>query len=95
MSRPVMDFPAAWEYVRTTDPTDHHDQCSWRSTGGALLCDCTVLNDEYKRREARTKALDEVRAAVGNINDRDLDTLTIALVLATIDKLKEVPTDER
>lgn len=41
--------------------------------------------------EARTKALDEVRAAVENINDRDLDTLTIALVLAEIDKLKGGP----
>lgn len=47
---PVMDYPAAWEFVRATDPADHHEKCSWRQTNGALLCDCDVLWDEYERR---------------------------------------------
>lgn len=47
----IMDFPAAWEYVRSTKPEDHHEKCSWRTEGGALLCDCDVLWNEYDRRK--------------------------------------------
>lgn len=48
----VMDFPAAWAYIRQEhpDPADHHPSCSWAQTSGALLCDCDVLWDEYVRR---------------------------------------------
>lgn len=46
----VMDFPAAWDYVRATKEKDHHPQCSWVVTHGALLCDCSVLSREYDRR---------------------------------------------
>lgn len=46
----VMDYPAAWAFVRETNPTDHHERCSWRRTNGALLCDCDVIWDEYVRR---------------------------------------------
>lgn len=46
----VMDYPAAWAFVRATDPAIHHDHCSWRTTNGALLCDCDVLWDEYVSR---------------------------------------------
>src|SRR5215469_13632464 len=45
-----MDFPTAWAYVRLTEPVDHHERCSWRTTNGALLCDCDVLDGEYARR---------------------------------------------
>lgn len=48
----VMDFPTAWNFVRQTKPEQHHEDCSWRNYGGALLCDCHVLSDEYKRRES-------------------------------------------
>jgi hypothetical protein len=48
--RAIMDYPQAWEYVRSTDPTTHHERCSWRTENGALLCDCDVLWDEYVRR---------------------------------------------
>lgn len=48
----VMDFPAAWDYVRSTKPEQHHPQCSWFVTHGALLCDCLILHDEYERRAA-------------------------------------------
>jgi hypothetical protein len=50
----VMDFPAAWAYVREralTHGTDEHDpRCSFVQTNGALLCDCDVIWDEYVRR---------------------------------------------
>lgn len=51
MTEAVMDFPTAWEFVRETDPADHHEQCSWRTQNGALLCDCRILWDEYDRRK--------------------------------------------
>lgn len=47
----IMDFPTAWEFVRATEPLDHHWNCSWRTENGALLCDCHVLNHEYERRK--------------------------------------------
>lgn len=47
-----MDYPTAWEFVRETKPEQHHAECSWRVCGGALLCDCHVLMDEYKRRSS-------------------------------------------
>ena len=46
----IMDYPQAWEWVKGTDPEDHHVKCSWRVTGGGLLCDCDILWDEYERR---------------------------------------------
>jgi hypothetical protein len=51
MSEAVMDFPAAWAFVADTKLEDHHPKCSYRTEARALLCDCDVLNDEYKRRE--------------------------------------------
>jgi hypothetical protein len=45
----IMDYPMAWAFVATTKPEDHHPQCSWRTTGGALLCDCHILQNEYER----------------------------------------------
>lgn len=47
----VMDFPAAWAFVRTTNEKDHDPNCSW--VGWGMLCDCRVLYDEYDRRERR------------------------------------------
>ena len=52
----VMDFPESWAFVRTTDPKDHHEKCSWRVTNGALLCDCQVLYDEYDRWKKRMES---------------------------------------
>ena len=52
----IMDYPTAWEFVRGTDPEDHAERCSWRSTSGAFLCDCSVIWREYGRREARAEA---------------------------------------
>lgn len=46
----IMDYPTAWAFVKDTDPADHHERCSWRTTNGCLLCDCDVLWDEYERR---------------------------------------------
>lgn len=45
-----MDYPQAWAFVKETKPEDHHKKCSWRTTNGALLCDCDVIWDEYVRR---------------------------------------------
>jgi len=47
-----MDYPTAWAFVKATNPESHDPACSWRITGGALLCDCYVLRDEYERRKA-------------------------------------------
>lgn len=39
-----VDFPRAWEIARSVPPQEHpHPKCSFRQTGGALLCDCSVL----------------------------------------------------
>lgn len=46
----VMDYPTAWAFVKATNPGDHDVKCSWRTTNGALLCDCDVIWDEYVRR---------------------------------------------
>lgn len=46
----TMDYPQAWEFVRATKPEDHNERCSWRTEGGAFLCDCDVLWDEYVKR---------------------------------------------
>lgn len=51
MTRPTMDFPQAWEFVRTTKVEDHHVKCSWRS---GLLCDCSILWAEYYKRKSET-----------------------------------------
>lgn len=60
-SRPVMDFPTAWAFVRTTKPLAHDPRCSWRTAGGAFLCDCYVLMDEYARRKAAAEPSDTVK----------------------------------
>lgn len=44
-ARAGMDFPQAWEFVRSTELTDHHPECSYRVHNGGFLCDCHVLND--------------------------------------------------
>lgn len=54
MGRVVMDYPTAWAYVRGVhpEPEKHDPACSWVVSGGGILCDCHVLNDEYARRKA-------------------------------------------
>lgn len=44
----IMDYPTAWAFVKSTDPADHHERCSWRTTNGCLLCDCDVLWNKYE-----------------------------------------------
>lgn len=51
-STAIMDYPDAWAFVLETKVVDHHERCSWRTTKGALLCDCSVLGDEYERRRS-------------------------------------------
>jgi hypothetical protein len=38
-----MDFPTAWRVARDMPPEMHDEKCSFRTTGGAVLCDCEVL----------------------------------------------------
>lgn len=38
-----IDFPHAWMIARRTAPECHHNECSFNTTGGAILCDCEVL----------------------------------------------------
>lgn len=47
----IMDFPQAWDYVRSHPELEHDPKCSWVQTNEAMLCDCHVINDEYHRRE--------------------------------------------
>lgn len=61
----IMDFPTAWAFVRATNPDDHHLDCSWRTTAGALLCDCRVLWDEYDKRKAERLASESPSPEVG------------------------------
>lgn len=39
-----IDFPTAWKIARRIPPEYHHNECSFNTTGGAVLCDCDVLN---------------------------------------------------
>ena len=39
-----IDYPRAWQIVMETNPEDHHPDCSFRVTDGAILCDCDILN---------------------------------------------------
>jgi hypothetical protein len=41
----TVDYPRAWEISRMVPIVEHHDMCSYRQTGGVLLCDCNVLMD--------------------------------------------------
>jgi hypothetical protein len=56
MSKVIMDYPTAWEFVRATCPLDHDERCSWRTQSGALLCDCYILWNEYDRRKVEIDA---------------------------------------
>ena len=38
-----VDYPRAWQIVMSTNPEDHHPECSFRITDGSILCDCDVL----------------------------------------------------
>jgi hypothetical protein len=40
-----VDFPRAWEIARAAPAERHHPECSFRQTGGAILCDCAVVNN--------------------------------------------------
>ena len=55
-----VDFPRAWEIARATPMEQHHPECSFRQTSGAILCDCAVINEhpEY---------LDDVLQTAGGI----------------------------
>lgn len=55
--RVVMDYPAAWAYVREQhpDPSEHDPRCSWVIANRAVLCDCHVLWDEYERRDLMSR----------------------------------------
>lgn len=48
----VMDIPSAWEFLAGTKMGDHEQPCSYRQTGGGILCDCRVIDEEYERRKA-------------------------------------------
>lgn len=52
-----MDFPRAWEIVRDSVLPDHHPECSYRTTGGAVLCDCDILtgHPEYSDMPLHTR----------------------------------------
>ncbi len=45
-----VDYPRAWEIARATRAENHHEDCSFAQTHGAILCDCDVLTEhpEFK-----------------------------------------------
>lgn len=48
-----VDFPRAWQIARAVPPAEHpHPKCSFRQTGGGLLCDCEVLTEHPEYVEA-------------------------------------------
>jgi len=55
-----IDFPRTWEIARAASMEQHHPECSFRQTRGAILCDCAVINEhpEY---------LDDVLQTAGGV----------------------------
>jgi hypothetical protein len=44
-----IDFPTGWRIVKE-QPLEHHAECSFVTTGGAMLCDCAAMPVEWARR---------------------------------------------
>ena len=40
----MVDFSRACEIARSVELEDHHEDCSFRTTEGGVLCDCDVLH---------------------------------------------------
>nr|WP_267906673.1 phage Gp37/Gp68 family protein [Luteolibacter pohnpeiensis] len=40
---PYIDFPQAWEIAKSAPSAQHDPLCSYRKSGGGILCDCDVL----------------------------------------------------
>lgn len=40
-----VDYPRAWEIARASALEEHSPECSYRQTGGGILCDCRVLTE--------------------------------------------------
>ena len=43
-----IDFPRAWQLVENSKPIDHDKKCSFRKSGGCLLCDCFFLSNHHE-----------------------------------------------
>lgn len=49
-----LDYPRSWELARAKPLHKHNPLCSYRTTNGAILCDCEVLT---RHREYRSKSM--------------------------------------
>lgn len=46
-----MDFPKAWRIATSVKLEEHQEECTYRRTEGAFLCDCEVLNRHISKEE--------------------------------------------
>lgn len=44
----ILDIATAWAIARRSQPTDHHERCSYRVTSGGLLCDCGLVEARWQ-----------------------------------------------
>lgn len=69
-----VDFPRAWEIARDVPMEMHINNCSFRMTNGALLCDCYVL---YNHLEYNSKLLYTAHGLVYNEESNLMNQITI------------------
>jgi hypothetical protein len=52
----AIDYPRAWQIANAVTMRQHHPRCSFRRSGGGLLCDCNVLkhHPEYNDKPLHT-----------------------------------------
>lgn len=55
-----MDFPTAWQLLKTTALLEHHPDCSYRQMSRGVLCDCDVI-----RRLEADKRIDDLERQLG------------------------------
>lgn len=63
-----VDLPRAWQIAKGTPVDDHHPECSFRVTKGAILCDCDVI---YEHPELKDDVLQGRDGVPCNPGDRD------------------------
>lgn len=49
-----IDFPTAWWLAARVEHSD--PKCSYAQTEGALLCDCSAIQNEWEKRRAAMNA---------------------------------------
>lgn len=72
----LFDFPTAWRLIGQTKADFHHERCSYRSSYGAMLCDCAaIVAAEAGWRDAAALAARPAPVVSG----ADVDGLSVAI----------------